>query len=525
MKNNPRLVIVSLIILGLFIMGNDLRTTYPAHGSSTDAYTAIDAYMAERMHTLKIPGAALAIVQGDQIEYSKGYGIADSTERAITTQTPFMLASLSKSFTALAIMQLAEDNKLELDATVQKYLSWFQIADKKASSEITVRQLLYQTSGFSEIDGRKLVLDSNMAADALITSMKQLTTTKLVSVPGAAYQYSNINYGLLGAIVEAVSGKSYETYVEQNIFAPLDMKHSYTSLSSARAGGMARGYYPFFGIPIIYDNLLPYSRAMTSWGGLFSSAEDMAHYLIAQLNDGRYKDAVILSPEGMAVLHDPGIELDKWYGYAMGWYVGPDFDLPSREPMDKLSGYTIPVEIYHQGSYISFRTVVLMIPQQKVGVIVLMNTDDPAIESAFGWLGWDVASIYLGTQPSHLPPAENFILQHIRPILITINLFLLASFIWFIRKLRSWRQDPRSAKPHWQKLLGYVVVFLAIDVLLLWFLLAYQLPQARSTILLTLRAAPDIGLLIVLVLLFAIGWGAIRTFLLLQTIFRKPTTS
>ena len=121
----------------------------------SDTHAAIDAYMKERMQALKIPGAALAIVQGDQIEYSQGYGVADSTGRAVTPQTPFLLGSLSKSFTALAIMQLAEDNKLELDAPVQKYLPWFQIADKKASSEITVRQLINQTSGFSEIDGRK----------------------------------------------------------------------------------------------------------------------------------------------------------------------------------------------------------------------------------------------------------------------------------------------------------------------------------------------------------------------------------
>ncbi len=521
MKSNSPRLIPSLLVLGFLIVGNSLITTNATNKSSSDTHAVIDAYMAERMHTLKIPGAALAIVQGDQIEYSQGYGVADTTGRAVTPQTPFLLASLSKSFTALAIMQLAEDNKLELDAPVQKYLPWFQIADKKASSEITVRQLINQTSGFSEIDGRKLTLDSNMAADALVASMKQLTTTKLVSSPGTTYQYSNINYGLLGAIVEAVSGHSYDTYVEQNIFAPLDMKHSYTSLSAARAGGMARGYYPFFGIPIIYDNLMPFSTALTPMGGLFSSAEDMAHYMIAQLNNGRYAGAAVLSAAGTAALHDPGVMLDKWWGYAMGWNVGPDFDLPSRDPLDKLSGYTIPVEIYHQGAYIAFRTVVLMIPQQKVGVIVLMNTDDPAIESAFGWLGWDVASIYLGVQPSHQPPAESFTLQHIRLILIGFNIFLLASFIWFIRKLRSWRHAPMATRPRWYKLLGYMVVPLAIDVLLVWFLLAYQLPQARATVMLTLRGAPDIGLLIVLVLLFSIGWGAVRTVLTLQIIFRK----
>jgi CubicO group peptidase (beta-lactamase class C family) len=518
MKNKPFKAVVSLHILLLVLAGNGIHFAKAASHSDTATYTAIDDYIKERMQTLKIPGAALAIVQGDQIEYLQGYGIADPTGRAVTPQTPFMLASVSKSFTALAIMQLAEEGKLDLDAPVQKFLTWFQIADKEVSAEITVRQLLNQTSGFSQTDGNKMNLVSSTSNDALIASMKQLDSTQLINTPGTAFEYSNINYGLLGAIVETVSGQSYETYIQQNIFTPLDMKHSFTSLSDAKSNGASSGYYPFFGTPIVYDNLMSYSRAMTSWAGLFSSAEDMGHYMIAHLNEGKYGEKALLSPKGIAELHNFGIKIDKWSGYAMGWSVGPDFDIAYHDQ----TSYTAPIALSHEGSWVNFRSIVMMVPQKKIGVVLLMNTNDPAIESAFGSVGWDVLSIYLGNQPSYYPPSEDYIRQHARMIFVVINILLLASFIWFLRKLKGWRRQPMASTPHWRKLFGYVVIPIAIDLLLAWFLLAKEIPQAKSTVMGTLRGAPDIGLLTVLVLLFAIGWGTIRTLLMLRAIFRKP---
>ncbi len=118
-------------------------------------FKTIDRYIENRMKTYKIPGIALGIVNDDSIVYLKGYGIADDNGRIVTPQTPFLLASVTKSFTALGIMQLVEEGKIDLDAPVQKYLPWFRVADVKASSKITVRHLLNQTSGFSTLDGRK----------------------------------------------------------------------------------------------------------------------------------------------------------------------------------------------------------------------------------------------------------------------------------------------------------------------------------------------------------------------------------
>ena len=118
------------------------------------AYEAIDAYIQEQMRRLNIPGASLAIIAGEQIVHLRGFGQARPGGKAPTAQTPFFIGSLTKSFTALAVMQLVEAGKIELDAPVQRYLPWFRVADPQASAQMTVRHLLNQTSGLPELPGR-----------------------------------------------------------------------------------------------------------------------------------------------------------------------------------------------------------------------------------------------------------------------------------------------------------------------------------------------------------------------------------
>src|SRR5213593_3118834 len=123
-----------------------LSVSAAAHSTEPDI-ASIDAYISAQMQSNHIPGVALGLVHNDQIVHLRGFGEADQSGRAVTPQTPFILASVSKSFTALAIMQLVEAGKIELDAPVQRYLPWFRVADPVASARITVRHLLYHTSG------------------------------------------------------------------------------------------------------------------------------------------------------------------------------------------------------------------------------------------------------------------------------------------------------------------------------------------------------------------------------------------
>ena len=145
--------ITSLVILLACLVSSTAFASQPqAVGPD---FAAIDAYVEAQMKDIRLPGLALGIIQGDQILYVKGYGIADPSGRAVTPQTPFSLASLAKPVTALAVMQLVQAGKVELDAPVQRYLPYFRMADEQASAAITVRHLLNHTSGISRLTGEE----------------------------------------------------------------------------------------------------------------------------------------------------------------------------------------------------------------------------------------------------------------------------------------------------------------------------------------------------------------------------------
>ena len=131
-------------------------------------------------------------------------------------------------------MQLVEDGKVELDAPVQCYLPWFRVADPQASAQITVRHLLNQTSGLPVLSGARPLADFDDSPDASERQARALSTLKLTRPVGSKFEYSNMNYNLLGLIIEATSGESYEGYVQNHIFAPLQMIHTYTSQAEAK---------------------------------------------------------------------------------------------------------------------------------------------------------------------------------------------------------------------------------------------------------------------------------------------------
>ncbi len=337
---------VCLLLAGM----SPLRGNTLASKDQTD-YQTVDEYITARMRSDHIPGLALAIVKGDQIVYLKGYGRADQSGRPVTPQTPFLIGSITKSFTALAVMQLVEAGKVDLDAPVQRYIPWFRTADPKASAQITVRMLINQTSG--------LPLGPTMVTwtwpdepDAIERHVRLLANVSLASPPGGGFTYSNANFVTLAMIVQVVTGQSYEDYIRRHIFAPLDMQHSYVSQEAAMQDGMATGYRWWFGYPIPVT--IPFNRANLPAGFAISSAEGMAHFLVAQLNGGRYQDVPVLSAEGIATLQaepPPG-------AYGMGW------------ELVRLDGRRL---INHDGATANYQASVFIDPETQVGVFVAAN--------------------------------------------------------------------------------------------------------------------------------------------------------
>lgn len=340
----------------------------------------IDAFVRDQVQRHGIPGLALAIVDGDQIVHLAGYGQADQSGRPVTPQTPFVLASASKPLTALAIMQLVETGQIELDAPVQSYLPTFRLADPVASRQITVRHLLQHTSGIPEAGCQSNRFGSKNLADFVAA----LQTIELQAPAGTQPFYCSGNYNILGYLIERVSGQSYAVYIQEHVFTPLAMHHSFTNEQAAKQAGLAQGYRWLFGLPT--PSAYPYDGAQMPSGFLIASAEDLAHFLLAQLNGGRYGATSILSAQGMAALQAPGVPVgDEQRTYGLGWHTKP------------LGG--VPV-VMHSGDHPNMRTLLFMEPASRRGAVLLMNGQNMLAQfGAFPEIEAGIARLLAGQTP------------------------------------------------------------------------------------------------------------------------------
>ncbi len=185
--------------------------------SSEPLSDQIDQYIRDQMAQKNIVGMSVAIVQDKEVTYLKGFGTASIKKHTqVTPQTIFDLASCSKSFTAMATLLLWNDGKIDLDQSFKHYIPEFKLKDIETSDLITVRELLNQTSGLPGNISEPMAF--HKTTEELIAAMEKIRTE---NPPGSSFGYSNMNYSLLGALVERVSGKTFEDFVQERIFTPL----------------------------------------------------------------------------------------------------------------------------------------------------------------------------------------------------------------------------------------------------------------------------------------------------------------
>jgi CubicO group peptidase (beta-lactamase class C family) len=452
----------------------------------------VDTYISMRMKELGIPGAALVIVRGDQIVHLKAFGVADASGRAVTPQTPFFTGSTGKSFTALAIMQLVEAGKIKLDKPIQIYLPWFRVADASASARITVRQLLNQVSGLPQSIGQTQLANTDLSDSAIENNVRALANIELIAPPGERYEYSNANYVTLGMIVQAVSSQSYETYIREHIFQPLDMQNSFTSKTEAQQDGLAIGYQKWFGVSVASPNL-PFARGSLPAGVLNMSAEDFGHYLIAQLNNGSYQDASVLSPAGIEALHHPDIQMPNSTDfYAMGWEVQHFQDVEV---------------IRHNGAVPGYTTDMFLVPEQNLAVAMVMNTFSPILGIRVSRVPSNVLRILLDQVTI---PGYEFLYKRIvyAGVMLIPLLHLIAVLVTF-RRVCSWRMN--TQRPTQMQAARFIALPLIWNALLAYLLLIL-LPIAFGVDLpAILLFQPDVSWVAVISGIFAIVWGVMST--------------
>jgi CubicO group peptidase (beta-lactamase class C family) len=499
-----RWMLTTLLMVCLLVTMPDSPSNARGLQGGTD-FSAVDAYVERQMEALKIPGLALSIVQGNQVAYMHGYGKSGPDGRPVTAQTAFMIGSTTKSFTALAIMQLVEAGKLELDTPVQTYLPWFHVIDPQVSAQITLRQLLNQTGGFSTSTGRQELAAHDQSDNAIETSVRRLADVELAHSPGAVHEYSNVNFNILGLIVQTVSGQTYESYVQEHIFDPLGMRHSFTSQEEAMKGGMATGYRSWFGTP--RPGNVPYNRGNLPSGYLICSGEDLAHYLIAQLNDGRYGDASVLSPEGVAEMHKAAVpteSTDIYYG--MAWYV------------ETRNGVTV---ISHSGVNANFLTSMLMIPEEKLGVAVTFNMFSLSASGAETQIAEGVTAIMRGEQPQPYQSFEmlpKMIGSAVAPVVLAV-----LWCAWMLYRFIVRRRKGLSARGGFLWILWVIVLPFLVDAGLL-FILLVALPRLWEGTSLSglLLFFPDLFTLVIGSAILVAGWGAARVVLTLLPRRNQP---
>jgi CubicO group peptidase (beta-lactamase class C family) len=353
---------LAALAAALFVGGPQAQSESPALDAGLLA--RVDTFVASEVEASAIPGLALAIVQRGRVVHIRGFG-SGGHGQPITGQTPFPIGSLTKSFTALLVRREAEAGQIELDSPVQRYLPWFRVADANASSRITVRHLLNQTSGLSRAAGMQPLLESSMAStEQLARDMKEARLNRPV---GERYEYSNLNFVLLGALLEAVTRRPWAELVQAEIFRPLQMQHSHVDFESARRDGMTDLHRYWFGVPVRHD--LVFLPGMASAGYLAASADDMGRYLAMWLGGGAAPGGRLLPAHAVAQMLAPAtaptqvrlLSSDFEARYAQGWFVGR-FGAASDAR-------------WHLGTLPSFVAWMVLLPDTEQAIVVLINAN------------------------------------------------------------------------------------------------------------------------------------------------------
>ena len=305
-----------------------------------------------------LPGVAVGVVSDQELVWAKGFGYADvQAKKPMTPATKFRMASHSKLFTATAIMQLREQGKLRLDDPVSKYLPWFKL--KPAGDDdgpVTIEQLLGHASGLPREAGDHWTTMSFPTEDEI---KKLMADREAAFAPQVRWKYSNLAYSIAGLVVEQVSGQRWADYVHQHIYQPLGMT---ASSVDKNVEGMAIGYGRR--LPDGSRDTVPFmdARGMAAATGITSTVEDMAKFVSAQFRNGKMGGRQILSTGSLREMHRVRSLDNNWTsGTGIGFGV------------NRIGNKTY---VGHGGGYPGYTTQTTIQLDDKVGVIVLTNTND-----------------------------------------------------------------------------------------------------------------------------------------------------
>ncbi len=345
---------------------------------------SVDSYINRALERWQIPGAAVLIVKDGNIVTAKGYGVKEKgKDDKVDTNTLFLIGSNTKAFTSTALALLENEGKCKLDDKVVKYLDGFKMKDPWVTGHINLFDIVSHRMGLQTFQGDFMYWTSDLTSDEVIEKFGEITP---VFEFRTKYGYTNAGYAIAGKIIEKISGKSWDEFIKEKIFIPLDMKRS-TALSTdyAVADNIA--------IPhtFVNDNMAPIKFQsidnLAPCGSIASSVNDMQGWIIAQLDSGRYNGENIIpysvinrtrQPQTIVRRNRHPFNKTHFTLYGMGW------------SLEDYEGCEI---VSHTGGVNGFVTSVTLIPEEQLGIVVLTNTDQNAF---FQSMKWEIIDAYLG---------------------------------------------------------------------------------------------------------------------------------
>jgi len=313
------------------------------------------------LRTNQVPGMGIGVIKNNKVLYSKGLGLKNiSTGEPLTNQTVFHMASVSKPFVSTAILQLVEQGKIHLDDLVTDHLSYFRMADERYK-KITIEHLLLHTGGVPDVgDSENYEWDNPQVDDeALERYVKSLSEWELDFKPGRKKPaYTNTGYEILGDIISKASGMTFETFMQDHVFAPNQMNHSSFLLSDIPEDMLSSAHMMNADGKVEVSPVYPYNRKHAPSSCLLSNVEDMLRFAITNLRKGKYMDTTIFSETTYNLLMTPKVRENKIFQYGMGWNV---------------ANYRDTQRLEFTGGDIGFDTVIIMVPSASFAIVIMSN--------------------------------------------------------------------------------------------------------------------------------------------------------
>ncbi|RKZ07275.1 hypothetical protein DRQ25_11955 [Candidatus Fermentibacteria bacterium] len=344
-------------------------------GNSSEDRTAIFgqidqlAYM--EMERWRVPGFAIGIIVEGDIVYAQGFGYRDpNLELEVTTATNFSLASITKSFTAMAVGLMVEDGLLGWDTPVHEVLPEFELCDPDLSSNVTFRDLLSHRTGLADKD--ELWTSGDYISSEILEHIDEL---EIAGPLRHHFEYSNVLYITSAELVRKITGSTWDVLATRRLLKPMGMSDTGFSVEQLLQSNEysfsfsdRKGVYVTNEFPGPEHNAWYFTRGS---GSMYSNVDDMARWILFQLNEGQYDGKQLVSEQIVRVMHEPQILIDTplfyvnypgitHHAYGMGWFL------------DEYRGHP---RVHHGGASMGYSNYITLFPEDEIGIVILSNRE------------------------------------------------------------------------------------------------------------------------------------------------------